>query len=201
MNVYIVEVARRLAQAGVEVEVFTRATSRDLPACVEMAPGVLVRHVNSGPLEGLAKEDLPAQMCAFTTGVLRAEAARAPGWYDLIHSHYWLSGQVGWLAKERWGVPLVHTAHTLAKVKNLQLAAGDTPEPKARVIGEEQVAAEADRLVANTPTEARELIDLYGASGDRVSVVAPGVDLDRFTPPALGREASVPQGPRRRLGL
>ena len=69
-----------------------------------MAPGVVVRHVNAGPFEGLAKEDLPAQMCAFTTGVLRAEAAHAPGYYDLVHSHYWLSGQVGWLAKERWGV-------------------------------------------------------------------------------------------------
>src|SRR6059058_61342 len=82
MNVYIVEVARRLAQSGVEVEIFTRATASGVPACVELAPGVLVRHVTAGPFEGLAKEDLPAQMCAFTTGVLRAEAARSPGWYD-----------------------------------------------------------------------------------------------------------------------
>jgi D-inositol-3-phosphate glycosyltransferase len=201
MNVYIVEVAKRLAQAGVEVEIFTRATASDLPPVVEMAPGVLVRHVISGPFEGLAKEELPAQLCAFTTGVLRAEAARAPGWYDLVHSHYWLSGQVGWLAKDRWGVPFVHTAHTLAKVKNLLLAAGDTPEPKARVIGEEQVVAEADRLVANTPTEARELIDLYGAEFDRVAVVEPGVDLDRFCPPAAGREVEARLAARRRFGL
>src|SRR5688572_24245147 len=141
MNVYIVEVAKRLASAGVEQEIFTRATCSGLPPRVEMAPGVVVRHVTAGPFEGLAKEELPAQMCAFTNGVLRAEAARAPGWYDLVHSHYWLSGQVGWLAKERWGVPLVHTAHTLAKVKNAQLAEGDRPEPKARVIGEEQLVA------------------------------------------------------------
>jgi D-inositol-3-phosphate glycosyltransferase len=201
MNVYIVEVSRRLAQAGVEVEVFTRATSGDLPACVEMAPGVLVRHVITGPLEGLAKEDLPAHLCAFTHGVLRAEAARSPGWYDLVHSHYWLSGQVGWLAKDRWGVPLVHTAHTLAKVKNRQLAEGDRPEPPARVCGEEMVVSEADRLVANTPTEARELVDLYGATRERVSVVEPGVDLDRFTPAALGREGAVRAAARRRLGL
>jgi D-inositol-3-phosphate glycosyltransferase len=201
MNVYIVEVARRLAQAGVAVEIFTRATSSDLPATVEMAPGVLVRHVTAGPFEGLAKEDLPAQMCAFANGVLRVEAARNPGWYDLVHSHYWLSGQVGWLAKERWGVPLVHTAHTLAKVKNRSLAAGDAPEPMGRVIGEEQVVAEADRLVANTPIEARELIDLYGADVERVSVVEPGVDLERFTPPVTGRETDARQSARRRLGL
>jgi D-inositol-3-phosphate glycosyltransferase len=166
-----------------------------------MAPGVLVRHVISGPFEGLAKEELPAQLCAFTTGVLRAEAARAPGWYELVHSHYWLSGQVGWLAKDRWGVPFVHTAHTLAKVKNLLLAAGDTAEPKARVIGEEQVVAEADRLVANTPTEARELIDLYGADLGRVAVVEPGVDLDRFCPPPPGSEEAVRRAARRRFGL
>ena len=201
MNVYIVEVARRLARAGVEVEIFTRATSSHTPRTVELAPGVWVRHVVAGPFEGLAKEDLPAQLCAFTHGVLRAEAERVPGWYDLIHSHYWLSGQVGWLAKDRWGVPLVHSAHTLAKVKNAQLATGDRPEPHTRVIGEEQVVAESDRLVANTPTEARELADLYGAPAEQVSVVAPGVDLERFRPATVGCENVVRRRARRAAGL
>lgn len=182
MNVYIAEVAKRLAKLGVQVEIFTRATSSELPPTVELADGVLVRHVVAGPFEGLSKSELPAQLCAFSAGVLRAEAARPPGWYDLIHSHYWLSGQVGWLAKDRWGVPLIHTAHTLAKVKNALLAEGDTPEPRARVIGEEQVVAEANRLVANTETEARELRELYNADPAKVTVVQPGVDLSRFTP-------------------
>ena len=194
MNVYIVEVSRRLAAAGVEVEVFTRATSSDLPPVAELAPGVTVRHVHAGPFEGLAKEDLPAQLCAFTSGVLRAEAMREPGWYDLVHSHYWLSGQVGWLAKDRWGVPLVHSAHTLARVKNASLAAGDWPEPQTRVIGEDQVVAEADSLVANTPDEARQLIRLYGADPAKVATVTPGVDLDRFRP---GDRLAA----RRRFGL
>jgi D-inositol-3-phosphate glycosyltransferase len=182
MNVYIVETSRRLAEAGVEVEVFTRATSSDLPPVVELAPGVTVRHVTAGPFEGLGKGDLPAQLCAFTSGVLRAEAMQDPGHYDLVHSHYWLSGQVGWLAKDRWGVPLVHTAHTLAKVKNANLADGDTPEPRARVIGEEQVVAEADALVANTEDESRQLVSRYGADPGLVTTVAPGVDLERFAP-------------------
>ncbi len=192
MNVYIVETAKRLAALGVEVEIFTRATSSELPPIVEMAPGVLVRHVTAGPFEGLSKEDLPSQLCAFTNGVLRAEAAHPPGHYDLIHSHYWMSGQVGWLARERWGVPHVHTAHTLAKVKNRLIAAGDRPEPKARVIGEEQVIAESDRLVANTRFEAQDLISCYDADPSRTTVVQPGVDLGRFRP---GR------ADRRRLGL
>jgi D-inositol-3-phosphate glycosyltransferase len=182
MNVYIVQTATRMAQRGVEVEIFTRATSSELPPVAELAPGVRVRHVAAGPFEGLGKEELPGQLCAFTAGVLRAEARHEPGYYDAIHSHYWLSGQVGWLARERWGVPLVYTAHTLAKVKNLALAEGDTPEPRMRVIGEEQVVNESDRLVANTDIEAGELIKLYDAEPSKVAVVPPGVDLDRFTP-------------------
>ncbi len=182
MNVYIVEVSRRLAARGIAVDVFTRATSSDLPPVVEMSPGVVVRHVPAGPFEGLGKEELPAQLCAFTAAVLREEAQHEPGYYDVVHSHYWLSGQVGWLARDRWSVPLIHSAHTLAKVKNAALAAGDRPEPRARVIGEEQVVAEADRLIANTDDEARQLVQHYGADPRRTLVVPPGVDLDRFRP-------------------
>ncbi|MFI6602777.1 D-inositol-3-phosphate glycosyltransferase [Nonomuraea sp. NPDC050536] len=194
MNVYIVETAKRLAQLDVEVEIFTRQTARDLPPVAELAPGVLVRHVTAGPYEELDRADMPGQLCAFLSGVLRTEAMYDPGRYDVIHSHYWLSGQVGWLAKERWGVPLVHSMHTMAKVKNQLLAAGDKPEPQLRVIGEEQVVEIADRLIANTEDEAAELIQLYGAPEDRVAVVNPGVNLTVFQPASRGSA-------RRRLGL
>ncbi|MFD4603354.1 D-inositol-3-phosphate glycosyltransferase [Streptomyces sp. NPDC058464] len=195
MNVYIVELAQRLAAINIEVEIFTRATSGGLPHTVELAPGVLVRHVDAGPYEGLAKEDLPAQLCAFTHGVMQAWAGHRPGHYDLVHSHYWLSGHVGWLAAQRWGVPLVHAMHTMAKVKNANLADGDTPEPAARVIGETQIVAAADRLIANTSEEADELVRHYSADPEKVAVVHPGVNLDRFRP-ADGRAAA-----RARLGL
>lgn len=182
MNVYVAETAKRIAARGIEVEIFTRATSLTDPESTELAPGVIVRNISAGPFEGLRKEDLPAQLCAVTAGVLRAEAAKNEGFYDLIHSHYWLSGQVGWIAQERWGVPLVHTMHTMARVKNLTLAQGDSPEPAIREIGEEQVVIAADRLVANTHAEAKELIELYHADPNRVRVVHPGVDLDLFVP-------------------
>lgn len=182
MNVYVVETSRRIAEAGIEVEIFTRATTSSLPPVVELAPGVTVRHVTAGPFEGLTKDQLPGQLCAVTAGLLRAEASRPEGWFDLIHSHYWLSGQVGWLASERWNVPLVHTMHTMAKVKNAELADGDTPEPEVRVIGEQQVVDAATRLVANTSDEARQLVELYSADPRRVDVVHPGVDLDTFHP-------------------
>jgi D-inositol-3-phosphate glycosyltransferase len=208
MNVYIVELAQRLAAINIEVEIFTRATTAALPPTVELAPGVLVRHVDAGPYEGLAKEELPAQLCAFTHGVMQAWAGHRPGYYDLVHSHYWLSGHVGWLAAQRWGAPLVHAMHTMAKVKNANLADGDTPEPAARVIGETQIVAAADRLIANTAEEAGELVRHYAADPAKVAVVHPGVNLDRFRPFPQGsdqlRADDVPAAraaARARLGL
>ena len=204
LNVYVVEVARQLARRGIEVEIFTRAVCRDTPPVLELAPGVLVRSLVAGPFEELDKNSLPGQICPFTFGVLRTEADFAPGRYDLVHAHYWLSGQVGAVAAERWGVPLVQSMHTLGKVKNLALASGDCAEPAVRIRGEGEVVAAADRLVANTEDEARQLVELYGATPGRVKTVSPGVDLSVFRPGASGASvASVASVAdiRRRLGL
>lgn len=194
MNVYVLELSKRLAERGVEVEIFTRATSRHLPEVVEAAPGVVVHHVTAGPYEGLSKNDLPAQLCSFVRDVLRVEVESDPGHFDLIHSHYWLSGQVGTVAHERWDVPLVHTMHTMAKVKNAARAEGDAEEPIGRIVGEEEIVRLADRLIANTGAERQDLINLYGADPGQVSVVHPGVDTSVFRP---GRRAEA----RRSLGL
>ncbi|MFI1393725.1 D-inositol-3-phosphate glycosyltransferase [Streptomyces sp. NPDC020681] len=189
MNVYVVELAKRLAAIGMEVDIFTRATSATLPPVVELAQGVFARHVAAGPYEGLVKEELPTQLCAFTHGVMQAWAGRRPGHYDVLHSHYWLSGHVGRLTARRWGVPLVHTMHTMAMVKNASLAEGDTPEPVSRVLGETQIVRAADRLIANTDREADELFHHYAADPAKVAVVHPGVNLDLFRPHAGGIEA------------
>jgi len=194
MNVYVVETAKRLAKSGIAVDIFTRATSGSLPPVVELAPGVEVHHITAGPYEGLTKEDLPSQMCTMASELLRVEANHPRGYYDLIHSHYWISGQVGLLASQRWSVPLVHTMHTMAKVKNLALADHDQPEPVARAIGEEQIVAGAKALIANTDAEAANLVSLYDACPDRVHVVPPGVDLEHFAPGGGRREARVQLG-------
>jgi D-inositol-3-phosphate glycosyltransferase len=194
LNVYVVETARQLARRNVEVEIFTRAVCPDSPPTVELAPGVLVRNVVAGPFEELDKNSLPSQICPFTFGVLRTEASFDPGRYDLVHAHYWLSGQVAAAAAERWGVPLIQSMHTLGKVKNLALADGDCAEPAARIRGEDEVVAAADRLVANTAEEARQLIELYGADPRRVKTVNPGVDLSVFRPGSM-------TAARRKLGL
>ncbi len=182
MNVYVAQTARLMAEAGAAVDVFTRATSSSQPEHEEMAPGVTVYNLPAGPFAGLRKEDLPTQVCPFTAELMRVSAARREGWYDLVHTHYWLSGQAGWLAAQRWNVPLVHSMHTMAKVKNANLAATDSPEPFSRVIGEEQLVGAADAIIANTADERYDLMRHYGADPGRVAVVHPGVDLEIFTP-------------------
>jgi D-inositol-3-phosphate glycosyltransferase len=180
MNVYVVESAKRIAASGVEVDIFTRANRSGLPEKVEIADGVSVRHLEAGPYDGISKDELPSQICALMSSFMHQEARLPMGYYDLLHSHYWISGQLGWLISERLGTPLVHTMHTMAKVKNLSLAEGEKPEPQVRAIGEEQVVGASAALIANTTAEAASLVSLYDACPDRVFVVPPGVDLTTY---------------------
>ena len=189
MNIYVLESAIKMAAAGVEVDIFTRATNSNLAESVQISDGVTVRHLEAGPYEGISKEELPSQLCALTSSFMHLQSRFPADYYDVIHSHYWLSGQLGWMVSERTGIPLVHTMHTMAKVKNQALAEGEAPEPTTRAIGEEQVVKAASALIANTDAEAASLVSLYGACPDNVYVVTPGVDLKRFTP-GNGRAAA-----------
>jgi D-inositol-3-phosphate glycosyltransferase len=180
MNVYIGGLARALADAGASVDIFTRRT-RGRPAIEQVGERVLVRQVTAGP-DDLTKDDLPRHLDAFAAGVL-GELRCAPP-YDLVHSHYWLSGIVGSQLAEAWSAPLVHTMHTLAKVKNAALAPGEAPEAVSRVTGEERVVGAAHALVASTAQEASDLVRLYGAEPSIVHVVEPGVDHRVFHPGA-----------------
>lgn len=160
MNVYVLETARQLARRGVAVDVFTRAIGE--PCDTEVEPGVRVRSI--------------------VPGGIGASMMAAPEPYDLVHSHYWLSGQIGLVVRERRGIPLVHSMHTMGRVKNLNLAVGDRAEPRARIVAESEIARLADRLVANTAHELDELVALYAADPQRVDVVHPGVSHRVFVP-------------------
>ena len=179
MNIYVAEGAKRMAAMGVKVDIFTRRNHADLPDTVELAPGVTVRHLDAGPVEGVTKEELPQYIPALArqfTSALEGTTA-----YDVIHSHYWISGEVGIPASKKLGIPLIHTMHTMAKVKNLNLAEDESPEPGSRVRGEMEVVESAQGLIANTDAEAASLVSLYSACPDLVHVVTPGVDLYTFT--------------------
>lgn len=182
MNVYVVETAKKMAQAGVSVDIFTRANHPNLPDSVEIAEGVIVKHLVAGPFDGLSKEELPSQLGALTSSFMNYQKQLPNDYYSLLHSHYWISGQLGWMVSERTGIPLIHTMHTTAKVKNLNLADDEKPEPQTRAIGEEQVVKASTGLIANTDAEAASLVSLYDACPDNVFVVAPGVDLQSFSP-------------------
>jgi D-inositol-3-phosphate glycosyltransferase len=185
MNIYVVENAARMAAMGVSVDIFTRRQHPELPEIVEISPGVRVRHLNIGSAMA-TKEELPALIPALSdafSSVLENEK------YDVLHSHYWISGKVAMPAAKKFGIPLAHTMHTMARVKNMNLAEGERPEPMIRVQGETQVVAAADALIANTDAEAASLVSLYEACPDAVSVVSPGVDLYTFTA-GNGRKAA-----------
>ena len=182
MNVYVVESAKKMAAAGVNVDIFTRTNHSNLPETVEIADGVNVKHLVAGPFEGLSKEELPSQLGALTSSFMNYQKQLPNDYYSLLHSHYWISGQLGWMVSERTGIPLIHTMHTTAKVKNLNLADDEKPEPQTRAIGEEQVVKASTGLIANTDAEAASLVSLYEACPDNVFVVAPGVDLQTFSP-------------------
>jgi len=177
MNIYVVESAERMAAMGVSVDIFTRRHSPELPDIVELSAGVRVRHLNIGA-NSATKEELPALIPNISeafSAVLENEK------YDVLHSHYWISGKVAMPVAKKLGIPLAHTMHTMARVKNMNLAEGERPEPMIRVQGETQVVAAADALIANTDAEAASLVSLYEACPDNVSVVSPGVDLYTFT--------------------
>jgi D-inositol-3-phosphate glycosyltransferase len=185
MNIYVVESAQRMAAMGVSVDIFTRRTHTSETATVEISPGVRVRYFDCGH-GTLSKEQLPAHIAGLSKEFLRLVKDEK---YDAIHSHYWISGKVAMPAAKSLGIPLVHTMHTMARVKNLNLAEGESPEPMIRVQGETQVVAAANALVANTDAEAASLVSLYDACPDIVHVVSPGVDLYTFTP-GQGRSAA-----------
>jgi D-inositol-3-phosphate glycosyltransferase len=177
MNIYVLESAQRMAAMGVSVDIFTRRTDASQPDIVEISPGVRVRHFECGH-GSLTKEQLPAHIHGLSKEFLRILKTED---YDVIHSHYWISGKVAMPAAKELGIPLVHTMHTMARVKNLNLAEGETPEPMIRVQGETQVVAAANALIANTDAEGASLVSLYDACPDTVHVVSPGVDLYTFT--------------------
>ena len=185
MNIYVVESAQRMVAMGVSVDIFTRRTHASETDIVEISPGVRVRYFDCGH-GTLTKEQLPVHIAGLSKEFLRIVKEEN---YDAIHSHYWISGKVAMPAAKELGIPLVHTMHTMARVKNLNLAEGETPEPMIRVQGETQVVAAAQALVANTDAEAASLVSLYDACPDIVHVVAPGVDLYTFTP-GQGRSAA-----------
>jgi D-inositol-3-phosphate glycosyltransferase len=177
MNIYVIESAKRMAAGGVDVDIFTRRISDEQPEVIEYEKGIRIIHL-SLPV-GVKKEEIPSLIPAMAEEFKKKVQGQG---YQIIHSHYWISGKVAMPAAKEFGIPLVHTMHTMARVKNAALAEGENAEPMIRVQGESQIVEAANALIANTDAEAASLVSLYDACPDNVAVVAPGVDLYNFTP-------------------
>ena len=179
LNVYVHEVAAALSDRGIATDIFTRKQSPDDPDVEPLAPLSRVVYLPAGM--GLDKYSLYGAVPAFARQMLTF-AAREGITYDLLFSHYWLSGEVACLLRPQLASGWAHIAHTLGLVKNRTLADGARPEPSLRIRVEGELAQQADLLIASTADESADLVNLYGADPENVVVVPPGVDLVMFQP-------------------
>lgn len=183
MSVYVRELARELGRLGHRIDIFTRSTAAGPTPVVALAPNVRLIHLDGGPPGVVAKRSLPTHLPELARSLdafRRADGRR----YDLIHSHYWLSGRVGSWIRTLWDVPHLVTFHTLGAVKNR--VHGDEGEPTARIEAERRLVAEADRLLVAAAREREHLVRWYGAPGAKIAVIPCGVNLERFRPAAAG---------------
>jgi D-inositol-3-phosphate glycosyltransferase len=178
LNVYVHEIATAFSDRGIATDIFTRCTPSD-PEFEQLTPLSRVIYLPAG--QDLDKYSLYAEVPGFANRIRQFAVVEDLN-YDLIFSHYWLSGEVACLLRPRLATGWAHVAHTLGLVKNQTLAAGERPEPELRIQVEKEIAAQADLLIASTEDERVELVRLYGANPDHVAVVPPGVDLSMFQP-------------------
>lgn len=181
MNVYIHELALAMAANDVEVVVFTRRSDMETPEVVNVAPGYQVVHVAAGPPERLAIDEMAPHVAEFAEGVVKWLAGTGSR-FDIVHSHYWLSGWAGVLVKEALDMPLVNSFHTLGRVKDLNRRGDEPASSLMRTMTEEEVIARSNCVVASTPFEFDDLVEHYGARLEALCTSPPGIDHDLFAP-------------------
>jgi D-inositol-3-phosphate glycosyltransferase len=188
MNVYVRDFSRELARRGIQVDVFTRSQDDCVPRVVhDLGENGRVIHIPSGPERPIPVAEIANYLDEFTQGVLDF-AAREGIQYDLIHSHYWLSGlvaeqlQQAWLREEGRRLPIIQMFHTLGHMKNRIAQQESERASQTRIEGEQRVIGLVDRIIAATPAEQAQLNWLYDADMDIVAIIPPGVDGERFRP-------------------
>ncbi|MFQ6058708.1 MAG: glycosyltransferase [Anaerolineae bacterium] len=181
MNVYVRELSRELARRGMAVDIFTRSQNPRVPRIddIELGEGARVIHVKAGPEEPYHKNLVWNHLPEFVAGVRRFAQEEGLA-YNLLHSHYWLSGWVACELQRDWPVPIVHMFHTLGRMKDLVARSQAEREIVQRIEVETEIMAFADRIVAATSRDKAHMVDLYGADPDKIVVIPCGVDLELF---------------------
>ncbi len=182
MNVYVRELTRHLGQIGVHVDVFTRSQDEHVPHVLhDLGYGNRVVHVPAGPEVPLSKEEMAYYLPQFVQGIQEFAAAKGIE-YDLIHSHYWMSGIAARDLQAAWNTPIVHMFHTLGLMKQRVARLPDEAEGGYRLKGEREVLQIADRVIAATLAEKAQLQWLYQADTRKIVIIPPGVELSHFYP-------------------
>ena len=182
MNVYVRDLTRQLGSMGVQVDVFTRSQDEHVPHVLhDLGYGNRVVHIPAGPESPVEKGELPQYIPQFVSEIrdfVNLKDVR----YDLIHSHYWMSGLAALDLKDHWGIPIVHMFHTLGVMKQRVARSAEELEGQERLSSEQNILRNADRIVAATPAELAQLQWLYQGDPKRIVIIPPGVDLSRFYP-------------------
>ena len=182
MNVYVRDLTRELGRRGVGVDIFTRSQDEHVPQVLhDLGFGNRIVHIEAGPETPLEKDELADYLPKFVNGIMKVAQSKSLR-YDLIHSHYWLSGLAALELRSKWNIPVIHMFHTLAVMKNRVAQAPDEVASSRRVEAERRLIREADRIIAATQAEVAQIQWLYRENTDRVEVIPPGVDTSRFYP-------------------
>lgn len=182
MNVYVRDLTRELGRLGIHVDVFTRSQDEHVPHVLhDLGYGNRVVHVRAGPEQPLPKKQLAEHIPQFVDGI-KAFAAEKGIHYDILHSHYWMSGLAAEMLSDSWQVPIVHMFHTLGEMKNRIAQSESEKEGAYRLDGERRVLKRADKIIAATPAEQAQLQWLYKADSRKITVIPPGVDTCHFYP-------------------
>ncbi|MGB3906679.1 MAG: glycosyltransferase [Anaerolineae bacterium] len=181
MNVYVRDLSRELGRRGLFVDVFTRSQNPDVPQVGDLGPNARVIHLKAGPEAPYDKNLVYAHTAEFT-GNLKKFARNENIAYDLVHSHYWLSGLVARQLQLDWKTPVIQMFHTLGELKNQVARSKEQRETQLRVETEREIMSFADRLIAANPLEKAQMIWLYGADPAKIEVIPCGVDLKLFHP-------------------
>ena len=182
MNVYVRDLTKYLGRLGVHADVFTRSQDEHVPHVLhDLGCGNRVVHIPAGPETPLPKIELKRHIPQFITGI-NTFASSKNIHYDLIHSHYWLSGLAAEALRTTWHTPVINMFHTLALLKNQIAKSQDEIESEIRIEGEKEVIAMADKIVAATQNEKDHLENLYATPAEKITIIPPGVDTTRFYP-------------------
>ncbi len=200
MNVYVRDLSRALAKLGIVVDVFTRSQDDCAPRVVhDLGPGARVMHIPAGPERPIPVNETERYLDEFVANILEF-SVREGLHYDVIHSHYWLSGMAAEVLSQAWGgAPIVQMFHTLGHMKNQIARDLSERAPQSRLDGEAHVVQVADRLIAATPAEVEQLVRFYDAPRTKIAIVPPGVDLAHFHPiPRLTAKQMIGIPPQRK---